>query len=60
MKLLQPPPVEKQLCNCKADLVYRATVNDEDGKVIIYTGLTCNEFKTRGAHKHSINNLELN
>ena len=32
-----------------------------DIKVNTYTGLTCNEFKTRwGAHKHSFNNADAN
>ena len=36
-------------------------MNEEDGRVNTYTGLTCNEFKTRwGAHKHSFNNLDAN
>ena len=62
------------MCNCKADqvcpvgekcldssIIYRATVNEDNGKVNTYTGLTCNDFKTRwGAHKHSFKNLDAN
>ena len=42
-------------------VIYRATINDENGKVNTYTGLTCNEFKTRwGPHKNSFNNIDAN
>ena len=55
--VLKPKTKEK---NCKVDqvcpvgrkcldssIIYRATVNEEDGRVNIYTVLTCNEFRTR-------------
>ena len=73
-KLLQPPQEKKKLCNCKqknecpvggkcldTGIIYRATVKEENGKVNTYTGLTCNEFKTRwGSHKHSFKNIDAN
>jgi hypothetical protein len=73
-KLLQPPKEEKRMCNCKqsqncpvngkcldSSIIYRATINEDSGKVNTYTGLTCNDFKTRwGAHKHSFNNIQAN
>ena len=74
-KLLQPPPKQNEkTCNCKGDkicpvdrkclsesVVYRATVTEESGVVNTYTGLTCNDFKTRwNAHNHSFNNSNAN
>ena len=73
-KLLQPPKEDKKMCNCKqsqncpvngkcldSSVIYRATINEDNGKVNTYTGLTCNDFKTRwGAHKHSFNNIDAN
>ena len=52
----------KRMVEClDSSIIYRATVNEEDGGVNTYTGLTCNELKTRwGAHKHSFNNLDAN
>lgn len=42
-------------------VVYRATVTEESGVVNTYTGLTCNDFKTRwNAHNHSFNNSNAN
>ena len=71
-KLLQPPQPEKKMCNCKAGntcpmngkcqdsgVIYKTTVKQETGYVNTYTGLTCNDFKTRWyAHTHSFNNIE--
>ena len=62
------------MCNCQksencpvdgkcldSSIIYRATINEDGGKINTYTGLTCNEFKTRwGAHKHSFNNSDAN
>ena len=73
-KLLQQPREEKRMCNCRqkpecpvggkcldSSIIYRATVNEENRKTNTYTGLTCNDFKTRwGAHKHSFNNIDAN
>ena len=74
-KLTQPPPQPNaRLCNCKANqicpvdnkclaesIIYRATITEENGTVNTYTGLTCNDFKTRwGAHKHTFKNIEAN
>ena len=71
-KSLQPPKEKKKMCNCKQEcpvggkcldtsIIYRATVNEDSGKINTYTGLTCNDFKARwGAHKHSFNNTGAN
>ena len=73
-KLLQPPKPVIRMCNCResqacpvngkcldSSIIYRATINEENGKVNTYTGLTCNEFKTRwAAHKHSFKNADAN
>jgi hypothetical protein len=40
---------------------FRATINEDKGKVNSYTGLTFNDFKTRwGVHKHSFNSIGAN
>ena len=73
-KLLQPPIQKTKMCNCRqpqncpvdgncldTSIIYKATVNEQNGKVNTYTGLTCNDFKTRwGSHKHSFNNIDAN
>ena len=74
-KLLTPPtPEETKTCNCKekencpvngkctkTEVIYRATVTEEDGNVNTYTGLTCNTFKKRwNAHTYSFNHPEAN
>ena len=74
-KLLTPPtPEETNKCNCKekencpvkgkcqkTEVIYRATVTQEDGNENTYTGITCNTFKKRwNAHTHSFNHPEAN
>ena len=74
-KLLTPPtPEETKTCNCKekencpvngkctkTEVIYRATVTEEDGNVNTYTGITCNTFKKRwNAHTYSFNHPEAN
>ena len=48
--------------NCMdSSIIYKATINKEDGMVNTYTGLTCNDFKIRRAsHKYSLNNIDAN
>ena len=46
--------------NCQEkSVIYRTTLNEENGTINTYTGLTCNDFKTRWhAHKNSFNNID--
>ena len=72
-KLLQPSQEKKRMCNCRQknecpvsgkclekSIIYRASETRTMGKPT-YTGLTCNDFKSRWvAHKNSFNNIEAN
>ena len=72
-KLTSPPPEKQEkTCNCRdkdacpvngncqeKSVIYRTTLNEENSTVNTYTGLTCNDFKTRWhAHKHSFENRD--
>ena len=50
------------LAKCqKTEVIYRATVTQEDGNENTYTGITCNTFKKRwNAHTYSFNHPEAN
>ena len=65
-KLLTPPTPEKRKnCNCKekekcpvdgkcqeTELIYKATVTQENGDINTYTGLTCNTLKKKMGWTH--------
>ena len=45
----------------ETELIYRATVTQENGEINTYTGLTCNTFKKRwDGHTYSFNHPEEN
>ena len=53
-----PCPLETQNCQTN-QVIYRATVTDEDNKVNTYTGLTRNTFKKRfNGHTHTFNHRD--
>ena len=54
-----PCPLETQNCQTN-QVIYRATVTDEDDKVNTYTGLTRNTFKKRfNGHTHTHSTKEM-
>ena len=74
-KLLQPPKeTGKKTCNCdtqedcpvqgkclETEVIYRATLTEENGNKHTYTGLTANKFKDRWTgHNYTFNNEEAN
>ena len=74
-KLLEPKEKNAiNTCNCdrkedcpvqgkclESEVIYRATITEEGGKIHTYTGLTANKFKARwSGHKHTFNNEEAN
>ena len=73
-KLLSAPQVDAKKCSCtknnvcpldgkclSKNVVYKATVSQENGTSNNYIGLSSNSFKSRlSTHKSSFNNIELN
>ena len=74
-KLLEPPKNnEQKTCNCEneddcpvqgncleKEVIYRATVTEENGEKHTYTGLTANRFKDRwGGHNYTFSNDQAN
>jgi hypothetical protein len=73
-KILKAPEPNTRTCNCTKNnicpvegkcltenVIYKATVTENDNTVNTYTGLTSNTFKARlGSHKHSFKHIDAN